>query len=58
MKKITYNSPVIEVTVWEKADVITTSGQAITIVEPNVVSSLGDSNVTAKISYNEIGLQQ
>lgn len=55
MKKLTYNNPVVEITTWDNADVITTSG--VTVIS-DVTPEIGDSNVTASISYNAIRLSE
>lgn len=51
MKKITYSTPSVEITTWDKADVITTSGVT---VNQTAVPVVGDTNYTANISYNDI----
>lgn len=48
MKKIEYISPVVEITTWAKADVITTSG---VVKNTAVVAEVADSNYTSVIDY-------
>lgn len=51
MKKSSYIAPVVEITKWKTEDVITTSGLASVT---NVVSAIGDSNVTRSVNYTEL----
>lgn len=48
MKKIEYISPVVEITTWAKADVITTSG---VVKNTTVVAEVTDNNYTSVIDY-------
>ena len=54
MKKLAYTAPVVEITKWEKQDIITTSGLETISVSEGVVASLGDAHVTAKIDYKSL----
>lgn len=58
MKKLAYTAPVVEITKWEKQDIITTSGLETISVSEGVVASLGDANVTAKIDYKSLQQHQ
>ena len=49
MKKITYHTPVVEITRWNTQDIITTSGNTLKRHDASVVSNLGDSNVTVSV---------
>ncbi|MBR6697511.1 MAG: hypothetical protein IKL73_04470 [Lachnospiraceae bacterium] len=52
MNKLTYNTPVVDITVWEKSDVITTSG--MNVVSNNTIPEIGDSNTTASVDFSTI----
>lgn len=52
MKKLAYTTPVVEVTKWESQDIITTSG--LVSVSVDTVSTIGDANVTASVSYDDL----
>ncbi len=49
MNKLTYSTPVVEITVWDKADVITTSG--VNVVSNNTIPEIGDTNTTATADF-------
>ncbi len=49
MKKNTYSAPVVEITAWDKADVITTS-----VVANDGNSSLDNANVTATFDFSTL----
>lgn len=51
MKKITYISPVVEITTWDKADVITTSGVAMVTTVSDIEST---GTATVSVSYNDL----
>lgn len=50
MKKLAYETPIVEVTKWNTSDIITTSGLTAsdTILS---ASNIGDTNSTAVIDY-------
>lgn len=48
MKKIEYISPMVEITTWAKADVITTSG---VVKNTTAVAEITDNNYTSTIDY-------
>ncbi len=52
MQKKTYIAPVVEITTWKQEDVITTSG--VVANTAGVVSTLGDSNVTVSVKYEDL----
>ena len=53
MEKLVYKTPSVQITKWSSQDIITTSGKGLAYID-NVVSAVGDDNVTKTISYGEI----
>ena len=51
MQKLTYTTPVVEVSKWEAQDIITTSG---IVTDTTSVSTIGDSNTTASVAYGDL----
>jgi hypothetical protein len=53
MRKITYSAPVIEITKWEKQDIITASGLSTSSTALDR-STIGTEKSVKTISYNDI----
>ncbi len=53
MKKNTYIVPHVEITMWNSQDIITTSGETLSL-DATSIANVGDGNYTVQKSYNDI----
>lgn len=54
MQRSNYTKPQVDIVRWEKADVITTSGQTSQIKVVDDVSVINDTNVTVDADYAKL----